>query len=43
MFNRQRALIALVQILGLSVWFSTTAAVSSLRSEWASGPSQPAG
>ncbi|AGZ49515.1 MFS transporter [Mycobacterium kansasii] len=37
MFNRQRALIALVQILGLSVWFSTTAAVSSLRSEWGLG------
>jgi MFS family permease len=32
--NRQRCLIALVQILGLSVWFSAAAAVPSLRSEW---------
>jgi MFS family permease len=35
--NRQRALIALVQIMGLSVWFSATAAVPSLRSEWGVG------
>lgn len=35
--NRQRALIALVQILGLSVWFSTTAVVPSVRSEWGLG------
>ena len=32
--TRQRALIALVQVLGLSVWFSATAVVPSLRSEW---------
>ncbi len=32
--NRQRTLIALVQVLGLSVWFSATAVVPSLRSEW---------
>ncbi|VBA59510.1 MFS transporter [Mycobacterium attenuatum] len=38
MVKRQRGLIAVVQILGLSVWFSTTAAVPSLRSEWALGP-----
>ncbi|HEY5858492.1 MAG TPA: MFS transporter [Aldersonia sp.] len=35
--NRQRALIALTQVLGLSVWFSATAAVPSLRSEWGLG------
>ena len=35
--NRQRSLIALVQILGLSVWFSAAAVVPSLRSEWAFG------
>ncbi len=32
--NQQRALVALVEVLGLSVWFSATAAVPSLRSEW---------
>src|SRR3954470_2644711 len=32
--NSQRTLIALVQVLGLSVWFSATAVVPSLRSEW---------
>lgn len=32
--NQQRALIALVEVLGLSVWFSATAVVPSLRSEW---------
>lgn len=32
--NHQRALVALVQVLGLSVWFSATAAVPSLRTEW---------
>ncbi len=32
--NRQRTLIALVQVLGLSAWFSATAMVPSLRSEW---------
>lgn len=35
--NRQRALIALVQVLGLSVWFSATAVVPSLRAEWGIG------
>jgi len=35
--NRQRTLIALVQVLGLSVWFSATAVVPSLRSEWGIG------
>src|SRR5829696_9660518 len=34
---RQRALIALVEVLGLSVWFSATAVVPSLRSEWGIG------
>jgi MFS family permease len=32
--NGQRCLIALVQILALSVWFSAAAVVPSLRSEW---------
>ena len=32
--NQQRALVALVEVLGLSVWFSATAVVPSLRSEW---------
>ena len=35
--NRQRCLVALVQILGLSVWFSATAVVPSLRAEWGLG------
>ena len=35
--NQQRALIALVQVLGLSVLFSATAVVPSLRSEWGIG------
>ncbi len=35
--NRQRTLIALVQVLGLSAWFSATAVVPSLRSEWGIG------
>jgi MFS family permease len=35
--NGQRSLIALVQILGLSVWFSATAVVPSLRAEWGLG------
>jgi MFS family permease len=35
--NRQRTLIALVQVLGLSAWFSATAVVPSLRSEWGLG------
>ncbi|MET0758491.1 MAG: MFS transporter [Mycobacterium sp.] len=35
--NQQRALIALTQVLGLAVWFSATAVVPSLRSEWGIG------
>jgi MFS family permease len=35
--NRQRALVALVEVLGLSVWFSATAVVPSLRVEWGIG------
>jgi MFS family permease len=35
--NQQRALVALVQVLGLSVWFSATAVAPSLRSEWGIG------
>jgi MFS family permease len=35
--NWQRSLIAVVQILGLSVWFSAAAVVPSLRSEWGLG------
>jgi len=35
--NRQRALVALVEVLGLSVWFSATAVVPSLRAEWGIG------
>src|SRR6478752_7262360 len=31
----QRALIALVQVLGLAVWFSASAVVPALRGEWA--------
>ncbi len=35
----QRRLVALVQVLGLAVWFSATAVVPSLRQEWGlSGP-----
>lgn len=34
----QRSLIALVQVLGLSVWFSATAVVPSLRAQWGLGP-----
>lgn len=37
--NQQRALIALVEVLGLSVWFSATAVVPGLRSEWGIGAS----
>ncbi|MBY4383806.1 MFS transporter [Rhodococcus fascians] len=37
--NRQRALIALVQVLGLCVWFSATAVVPTLRTEWNIGES----
>jgi MFS family permease len=36
--NQQRALIALVEVLGLSVWFSATAVVPSLRFQWGIGP-----
>lgn len=32
--NRQRALIALVQVLALAVWFSASAVVPTLRVEW---------
>ena len=32
--NRQRALIAFVQVLGLTVWFSASAVVPTLQSEW---------
>jgi MFS family permease len=35
--NQQRALIALVEVLGLSVWFSATAVVPTLRAEWGIG------
>src|SRR4029077_18902279 len=35
--NQQRTLVALVEVLGLSVWFSATAVVPSLRSEWEIG------
>jgi MFS family permease len=35
--NRQRSLIALVQILGLSVWFSVSVVVPSIRAEWGFG------
>src|SRR5882757_2152889 len=35
--NGQRALVALVEVLGLSVWFSATAVVPSLRVEWGIG------
>ena len=37
--NQQRALIAAVQVLGLCVWFSATAVVPNLRSEWDIGSS----
>ncbi len=35
--NQQRALVALVEVLGLSVWFSATAVVPTLRAEWGIG------
>jgi len=35
--NRQRALVALVQVLALSAWFSATAIAPTLRSEWGIG------
>jgi MFS family permease len=35
--NQQRALIAVIEVLGLSVWFSATAVVPTLRSEWGIG------
>jgi len=35
--GRQRTLVALVEVLGLSVWFSATAVVPTLRSEWRIG------
>ena len=36
--NRQRALIALVQILGLAVWFSASAVGPTLQHEWGISP-----
>lgn len=36
--NRQQALIALVQILGLAVWFSASAVVPTLQREWGISP-----
>jgi MFS family permease len=35
--NRQRATVALVEVLALSVWFSATAVAPSLRAEWGIG------
>jgi MFS family permease len=35
--NQQRALVALVEVLGLSVWFSATAVVPTLRADWSIG------
>src|SRR5215212_1981312 len=35
--NQQRALVALVEVLGLTVWFSATAVAPTLRSEWGIG------
>ncbi|HVQ52293.1 MAG TPA: MFS transporter [Mycobacterium sp.] len=35
--NQQRALVALVEVLGLAVWFSATAVAPTLRSEWGIG------
>jgi len=35
--NQQRALLALVEVLGLGVWFSATAVVPTLRAEWGIG------
>jgi predicted MFS family arabinose efflux permease len=35
--NQQRTLIALVEVLGLAVWFSATAVAPTLRSEWGIG------
>src|SRR5258708_5312082 len=35
--NQQRTLVALVEVLGLTVWFSATAVVPTLRSEWGIG------
>jgi MFS family permease len=35
--NQQRALVALVQVLSLSAWFSATAVVPSLHAEWGIG------
>ena len=36
----QRRLIALVQILGLAVWFSASAVVPALRNEWGIGTTE---
>jgi MFS family permease len=35
--NQQRTLVALVEVLGLAVWFSATAVAPTLRSEWGIG------
>src|SRR6185437_14758438 len=35
--NQQRALVALVEVLGLCVWFSATAVVPTLRADWGIG------
>ena len=35
--NRQRALVAVVEVLALSAWFSATAVVPTLRFEWGIG------
>jgi len=35
--NQQRALVAVVEVLGLSVWFSATAVVPTLRADWGIG------
>src|SRR5437763_14112871 len=35
--DRQRTLVALVEVLGLTVWFSATAVAPTLRSEWGIG------
>jgi MFS family permease len=37
--NQQRALVALVQVMGLSVWFSATAVAPSLCTAWGTGSS----
>ena len=41
--NQQRALVALVEVLGLCVWFSATAVVPTLRAEWGIGATARSG